>query len=139
MSHIMYPTTAGREFVISTQPTQPSSASQDFGLAPQAFRQVERGSHLERPPLAIKDSRPASQASKKKKGTLRRQKVTGLGVEDFIPGIPPISRHSPDLEEEEEEDEMFGLIHNFAARKRKRDGILEQAADASPKVVRGLG
>ena len=27
---------------------------------------------------------------------------------------PPISRRSPDLEEEEEEDEMFGLIHNFA-------------------------
>ena len=72
---------------------------------------------MKRPPLAIKDSRPAPQASKKNKRTLRRQKVVGAGAEDFIPWIPPIFRHSPDLEEEEEEYEMSGLIHNFAARK----------------------
>ena len=94
---------------------------------------------MERPPLAIKDSRPAPQASKKKKGTLRRQKVAGAGMEDFILWIPPISRRSPNLKEEEENDEMSGLIHNSAARKWKRGAILEQAADAPPEVVRGLG
>ena len=31
---------------------------------------------------------------------------------------------------------MFGLVHNFAARKRKRDAILEQATDAVPEVAR---
>ena len=50
--------------------------------------------------------------------------------------IPPI----PDREEEEEEDDnMFILVHNFAARKRKRDVILEQEADAVPEVAGGLG
>ena len=34
---------------------------------------------------------------------------------------------------------MSGLIHNFAARKRKRDANLEQAADALPEVVEGSG
>ena len=32
---------------------------------------------------------------------------------------------------------MLDLIHNFAARKRKRDASLEQAADAIPKVDGG--
>ena len=50
---------AGRELVILTQPGQPSFASEDSGPAPQASRQGERGSHLERLPLARKGSRPA--------------------------------------------------------------------------------
>ena len=62
---------ASWELVISTQSVQPSSAGEDSGPAPQASRQVEGGSHLERPPLARKGSHPAPQASKKKKRTLR--------------------------------------------------------------------
>ena len=42
---------AGRELVINTQPVQPSSTSEDSGPGPQASRQGERGSHLERLPL----------------------------------------------------------------------------------------
>ena len=57
-------------------------------------------------------------------------------MEDFISWIPPISRHSLDLEEEEE-DGLSDLVHNFAARKRKRDGILEQAVSALPEVAGG--
>ena len=34
---------------------------------------------------------------------------------------------------------MFGLDHNFAAQKQKRDASLKQAADAAPKVVEGSG
>ena len=122
--------------VISMQFAQPSSTSEDFGLAPQAPKQVERGGRLERPPLAIKDSRLAPRALKKRKG--RPQKVAGAGAEYFIPWVPPISCRSPDREEEEEEEyDMSGLVHNFAAQKRKRDAILEQAADAVPEVARG--
>ena len=33
---------------------------------------------------------------------------------------------------------MSGLVHNFAARKRKRDAILEQAVNAIPERARGL-
>ena len=48
-----------RELVIDTKPAQLSSASEDSSPTPQASRQVEGDSHLERPPLAIKDSCPA--------------------------------------------------------------------------------
>ena len=89
--------------------------------------------------MEIKDSRPAPQALKKKKGTLRRQKVVGAGAEDFIPWLPPISRRSSDRGEKEEDNKMFGLVHNFAARKRKRDASLKQAADAVPELARGSG
>ena len=34
---------------------------------------------------------------------------------------------------------MFGLVHNFAARKWKRDASLEQVADAILEVAGGLG
>ena len=50
----------GRELAIRIQPRQPFFASEDSGLAPRAFRQVEGGNHLERTPLAIKGSRPTS-------------------------------------------------------------------------------
>ena len=62
---------ASLELVINTQPAQPSSTREDSGHAPQASRQVERGSRLECPPLARKGSRPTPQASNKRKGTLR--------------------------------------------------------------------
>ena len=126
----------GRELVISTQSAQPFSTSEDSGPAPQAPKQVERVGCSKRPPLAIKDSRLAPRALKKRKG--RRQKVAGAGAEDFIPWVPPISRRSSNKEEEEEEeDDMSGFVHNFAARKWKRDAILEQEADVVPVVARG--
>ena len=126
----------GRELMINTQSAQPSYTRRNSYLAPQAAKQVEWGGCLECPPLAIKDSRLAPLASKKKKG--RRQKFAGAGAEGFISWVPPISHGSPDREEEEkEEDEMFDLVHNFAAWKRKRDVILERADDAVPEVARG--
>ena len=75
----------GRELAIHTQLEQPSSASEDFGLVPQASRWGERGSHLEHLPLETKGSRPALQVLKRRKGTFGRQKVLGAGVEDFVP------------------------------------------------------
>ena len=58
----------GRELVICTQPGQPSSASEDSSVVPQASRRGEKGSHLERLSLARKGSRPALQVLKKRKG-----------------------------------------------------------------------
>ena len=77
---------AGWELVVSTQLAQPSSASEDSGLAPQALRQVEGSSHLESAP----------RVSKKKKGALRRHKVSKVGGEGFNSvdpsNIPPFLR-----------------------------------------------
>ena len=52
--------------------------------------------------------------------------------------MPLISRRSSVRgEEEEEKDDMSDLVHNFAARKRKRDAMLEQAANAVPEGAKG--
>ena len=56
-------------------------------------------------------------------------------MEDFVPWVPPISSHPPDWEEEEEENEMSDLVHNFAARKRKRDASFKRVANAFPEVA----
>ena len=69
----------------------------------------------------------------------RHQNVVGARVEDFVPWVPPISSHPLDWKEEEEEDEMSNLIHNFAARKWKRDPSFKKAANAIPGVAGGLG
>ena len=130
---------ASQELLISTQPVQPSSTSEDSDLASQVSRQGERGSHLERLPLERKGSSPAPRTLKKKKGTLGRQNVPGAEIEDFIPWVPPISSHPPDWEEEEEEEGMSDLIHNFAARKRKLDASFERVADAILGVAEGSG
>ena len=129
----------GQELVVYIQPGQPSSASEDFGPASQASRQVERGSRLECPSLVRKGSHPTPQASKKKNGTFRRQKVAGAKVEDFIPWVPPISRRPPKWEEKEEEDEMCHLIHAYVARKHKREDSSKQVADAISEVAGGSG
>ena len=60
-------------------------------------------------------------------------------MEDFVPWVSPISSHPSDWEEEEEEGEISDLVHNFAARKRKRDARFKRVVDAIPEVVRGEG
>ena len=58
-------------------------------------------------------------------------------MEDFFPWVPPISSHPLDWEEEEEEDEMSDLVHNFAAQKRKRDDSFKRVVDVIPEVAEG--
>ena len=60
-------------------------------------------------------------------------------MEDFVPWVPPISSHPPDWEEEEEEDEMYDLVHNFATRKRKRDASFKRVAGAILEEAGGGG
>ena len=64
-----------------------------------------------------------------------RPKAPGVGVEDFVPWVPPISSRPPTREEEEEEDEMADLVHNFEARKRKRGASFKRVTDATLEVV----
>ena len=129
----------GWELVICALLRQSSYVSEDSGQASQASRQCEEGSHLGRLPLARKGSRPAPRAVKGKKGTLGQKKVPGAGVENFVPWVPPISNHPPNWEEEEEEKEMFDLVHNFATRKRKRDVSFKRVVDVVPEVAGGKG
>ena len=90
-------------------------AREDSSPAPQASRKVDKGSHLE----VFLDPCLAPQASKKGRWAPERRKAPGAGVEDFVLWIAPISSLPPASKEEEEEDEMADLVHNFGAWKRK--------------------
>ena len=107
----------GRELVISTQPGQPSLAREDSDPVPQESKKDDRGICLERLPFTKKGSHPASQASKKGRRVPECLRAPGVGVEYFVPWVSPISSHPPASEEEEDEDEMADLVHNFGARK----------------------
>ena len=95
-------------------------AREDSGLVPQASKKDDRGSRFEPLPFVKKGSRPTPRASKKGRRASERTKTPGAGVEDFAPWVPPISSLPLAREEEENEDEMVDLVHNFNARKRKR-------------------
>ena len=71
------------------------------------------------------------------KGIPGRRKVPGAVVEDFVPWAPSESKPPSDLEEEDEEDEMYGLLHRYATRKRKRGAISKSVADSIPEPVGG--
>ena len=100
-------------------------------------RQGKEGSCLERLPLARKGSRPVPhpRVLKRKKGKPEQKKVPRSEVENFIPWVPPISSHPLDWEEEKEEEEMFDLVHNFAAPKRKRNASFKRVVDVIPEVA----
>ena len=40
-------------------------------------------------------------------------------MEDFVPWVSPISSRPPASEEEEDEDEVLDLVHNFGTQKHK--------------------
>ena len=125
----------GRELVISTQSEQSSLAREDFDFVPQAYKKDDKGSRLERLPFAKKGSRPAPQASKKGRWVPERLKTPRAGVEDFVPWVSPISSRPPDKEEEENEEEMVDLVHNFGAWKRKRGANFKRAIGTTPEVA----
>ena len=62
---------ADPELAVRIQLGQPSSASGDYGHAPQASRQVEGGSHLEHPLLARKGSHHAPPSIEEKEGDVQ--------------------------------------------------------------------
>ena len=50
-------------------------------------------------------------------------------MEDFIPWVRPEPSWPSALEEEEEKEEMTGLLDHYATRKRKRQEDAEREAD----------
>ena len=50
-------------------------------------------------------------------------------MKDFVPWVHPESSRPSDLEEEEDEEEMTGLLDRYAARKRKRQEGFEREPD----------
>ena len=56
----------------------------------------------------------------KRKGAAGRRNALGSKGEDFIPWVNGKPEDFQDLEDEEREERMTGLLDHYAARKRKR-------------------
>ena len=74
----------------------------------------------------------------KRKRSSKRQNAPGSKGEDFIPWVPADTEGSHDLEEEERDERMTGLLDRYAARKRKWHVISSSESDISHVQTEGL-
>ena len=71
------------------------------------------------PPVQV--AGPAPRVEKvKRKWTSRRRNAPGSKGEHFVTWVPADTKGPQDLEEEESDERMTGLLDLYAARKRKR-------------------
>ena len=73
----------------------------------------------------------------KPKRTSRRRNEPGSKEEDFVPWVPADTEGPKDLEEEEREERMTGLLDCYAARKRRRQVISSYESDTAPVQTTG--
>ena len=118
-----------------TKSKQSSLAREDPDVAPRAFKEVDRGNRPKGLPFTKKGFCLDPQVSKKGRRASEQRRPLGMGVEDFVPWVAPISSLPPASEEEEEEDEMADLIHNFSAWKHKRGARFNRTADVTSKAI----
>ena len=62
--------------------------------------------------------------------------MPGSKGEDFVPWVPADTEGPQDLEEEEREERMTGLLDRYAACKRKQQVISSDESDAAPSRLR---
>ena len=67
----------------------------------------------------------------KRKRASRRRNVLGSKGEDFIPWVPAKTEGPHDLEEEERDERMTGLLDRYVASKRKRQVISSGESDTT--------
>ena len=67
----------------------------------------------------------------KRKRASKRRNAPGSRWEDFVPWVPTDTEGPQDLEEEEREERMKGLLDRYAARKRKRQMISSGESDTA--------
>ena len=68
----------------------------------------------------------------RRKGVPGRRNAPGSKGEDFVPWVPTDSEEPQDLEEEERQERMTGLLNRYAARKRKRQVVSSSELDPAP-------
>ena len=73
----------------------------------------------------------------KRKGAVGRLNVPGSKGEDFVPWVSSEHEDFQDLEEEEREERMTGLLDRYAARKRKRQLSSGSESDIAPAQTAG--
>ena len=73
----------------------------------------------------------------KRKRASKRRNTPGSKGEDFVPWVLANKEGPQDLEEEEQEERMTGLLDRYAARKRKRQVISSSESDIAPVQTAG--
>ena len=74
----------------------------------------------------------------KQKGIAERRNAPGSKGEDFVPWVSVEHKDFQDLEEEEREERMTGLLDRYATRKRKRQLSSSSESDIAPAQVARL-
>ena len=115
-----------------------TSPSEDSSSAHPIPSRKTRNSHPERFPLLERVVRFAPRVVKISwKGVVGRRNALGTNVEDFIPWVSVKPEDFQDLEKEEHEERMTGLLDRYAARKRKRQLSSDIESDIAPSQVEG--
>ena len=110
-----------------------TSSSRSSSSSPPALDRGTRRGHPERPPLLVQVSGPVPRVVRiRRKGAPGRRNPPGSKGEDFVPWVPVDSEEPQDLEEEERQERMTGMLDRYAARKRKRQGISSSESDLAP-------
>ena len=114
----------------STSPSEDSSSAQ-----PVPSRRT-RSSRPERLPLPEQVSGSAPRViTIKRKGAAGRRNALGSKGEDFIPWVSGEPEDFQDLEKEEQEERMTGLLDRYVARKRKRR--VSSSSESDPAQAMG--
>ena len=116
----------------STSPSEDSSSAQPFPS------QRTRSIRLERLPLPEQVVGSAPRVIKiKRKGAAGRRNAPRSKGEDFVPWVSTEHEDFQDLEEEERDKRMTGLLNRYAARKRKRQLGSGSESDIAPTQAAG--
>ena len=116
----------------STSPSEDSSSAQ-----PVPSRRT-RSSSPERLPLPEQVAESAPRViTIKRKGAAGRQNAPGSKGEDFVPWASAEYKDFQDLEDEELEERMTGLLDRYAARKKKQRLSSGNESDIAPAQAAG--
>ena len=115
-----------------------TSPSGDSNSAHPASSQRTRSSRPEWLPLPDRVTGSAPRVVKiKQKGVSGQRNALGSKGEDFVPWVSVEHEGLQDLEKEEREERMIGLLDCYAARKRKRQLSSDSEPDIDPTQTAG--
>ena len=107
-----------------------ASSSGGSSSSPPAPSRRTMSSRLERLLLLVQVAGPAPRVVKvKRKRMSRRWNAPGSKGEDFVPWVPVDTKGPQDLEEEEREERMSGLLDRYAADELKSHPFLVHFSD----------
>ena len=110
-----------------------TSPSGDSSFSYPAPSRRTRSSRPEQLPLPDPVAGSAPQVVKIRwKGASGQRNAPGSKGEDFVPWVSAEHEGLQDLEEEEHEERMTGLLNRYAARKRKRKLSSDSESDTAP-------